>query len=106
MAGTPQAPPGRWPGAGSPHDLSLHLELKYGVSVGLLHFQGGNAAGWRHRIVEAGPGASSGRLLRGGLLRDRVAHLYAGCGIVRDSDPAAELAETEIKLQTMLPLLA
>jgi salicylate biosynthesis isochorismate synthase/menaquinone-specific isochorismate synthase len=44
--------------------------------------------------------------LRGGLLRDRIAHLYAGCGIVRDSDPAAELAETEIKLQTMLPLLA
>jgi salicylate biosynthesis isochorismate synthase/menaquinone-specific isochorismate synthase len=44
--------------------------------------------------------------LRGGLLRDRTAHLYAGCGIVRDSDPAAELAETEIKLQTMLPLLA
>jgi salicylate biosynthesis isochorismate synthase/menaquinone-specific isochorismate synthase len=44
--------------------------------------------------------------LRGGLLRERTAHLYAGCGIVRDSDPAAELAETEIKLQTMLPLLA
>ena len=44
--------------------------------------------------------------LRGGLLHDRVAHLYAGCGIVRDSDPAAELAETEIKLQTMLPLLS
>ena len=44
--------------------------------------------------------------LRGGLLRERTAHLYAGCGIVRDSEPAAELAETEIKLQTMLPLLA
>jgi isochorismate synthase len=44
--------------------------------------------------------------LRGGLLRDRTAHLFAGCGIVRDSDPAAELAETEIKLQTMLPRLA
>jgi menaquinone-specific isochorismate synthase len=44
--------------------------------------------------------------LRGGLLHDKAAHLYAGCGIVRDSDPAAELAETEIKLQTMLPLLA
>jgi hypothetical protein len=53
----------------APHDLSLHLELRYGVSVGLLHFQGGNAAGWRHRIVEAGPGASSGHLLRGGLPR-------------------------------------
>jgi salicylate biosynthesis isochorismate synthase/menaquinone-specific isochorismate synthase len=44
--------------------------------------------------------------LRGGLLHGDTAHLYAGCGIVRDSDPAAELAETEIKLQTMLPLLA
>jgi salicylate biosynthesis isochorismate synthase/menaquinone-specific isochorismate synthase len=44
--------------------------------------------------------------LRGGLVRGDTAHLYAGCGIVRDSVPAAELAETEIKLQTMLPLLA
>jgi isochorismate synthase len=44
--------------------------------------------------------------LRGGLLHGDTAHLFAGCGIVRDSDPAAELAETEIKLQTMLPLLA
>lgn len=44
--------------------------------------------------------------LRGALLRGNVAHLYAGCGIVRDSDPAAELAETEIKLQALLPLLA
>ena len=44
--------------------------------------------------------------LRCALLRDRVAHLYAGGGIVRDSDPAAELAETEVKLQVMLPLLA
>jgi isochorismate synthase len=44
--------------------------------------------------------------LRGALLRGSVAHLYAGCGIVRDSDPADELAETEIKLQALLPLLA
>jgi salicylate biosynthesis isochorismate synthase/menaquinone-specific isochorismate synthase len=44
--------------------------------------------------------------LRCALLRGRVAHLYAGGGIVRDSDPAAELAETEVKLQVMLPLLA
>ena len=34
------------------------------------------------------------------------AHLFAGCGIVADSDPAAELAETEIKLEALLPLLA
>jgi salicylate biosynthesis isochorismate synthase/menaquinone-specific isochorismate synthase len=44
--------------------------------------------------------------LRGGLLRGDAAHLYAGCGIVRDSVPSAELAETEIKLQAILPLLA
>ncbi len=36
--------------------------------------------------------------LRSALLRDREAHLYAGVGVVSGSDPAAELAETEIKL--------
>ncbi|MDO8212887.1 isochorismate synthase MenF [Conexibacter sp. CPCC 206217] len=44
--------------------------------------------------------------LRCALLRGPVAHLYAGVGVVRDSDPAAELAETEIKLQALLPVLA
>jgi salicylate biosynthesis isochorismate synthase/menaquinone-specific isochorismate synthase len=44
--------------------------------------------------------------LRCALLHGRHAHCYAGNGIVRDSDPAAELAETEIKLQAMLPVLA
>lgn len=44
--------------------------------------------------------------LRCALLRGPVAQLYAGCGIVRDSDPAAELAESEVKLEALLPLLA
>ncbi len=44
--------------------------------------------------------------LRSALLRDRTAHLYAGAGIVAASDPAAELAETEVKLGATLPLLA
>lgn len=44
--------------------------------------------------------------LRCALLRDHVARLYAGCGIVADSNPADELAETEVKLQALLPLLA
>jgi isochorismate synthase len=44
--------------------------------------------------------------LRSALLRDREAHLYAGVGVVAGSDPAAELAETEVKLQALLPLLA
>jgi salicylate biosynthesis isochorismate synthase/menaquinone-specific isochorismate synthase len=44
--------------------------------------------------------------IRCALLRDEVAHLFAGNGIVADSDPAEELAETEAKLQALLPLLA
>ncbi len=44
--------------------------------------------------------------LRCALLRGPVARCYAGNGIVRDSNPRAELAETEVKLQALLPLLA
>jgi isochorismate synthase len=44
--------------------------------------------------------------LRCALLRGREARLYAGVGVVRDSDPAAELAETEVKLGALLPVLA
>ena len=39
--------------------------------------------------------------LRSALLRDREAHLFAGVGVVAGSDPAAELAETEVKLQAL-----
>ena len=44
--------------------------------------------------------------LRCALLRGRIARCYAGVGVVRDSDPSAELAETEVKLAALLPLLA
>jgi salicylate biosynthesis isochorismate synthase/menaquinone-specific isochorismate synthase len=44
--------------------------------------------------------------LRCALLTGPVARCYAGVGVVRDSDPAAELAETEVKLQALLPVLA
>ena len=44
--------------------------------------------------------------IRSALLRGPVAHVYAGNGIVRDSVPAEELAETEVKLEALLPLLA
>jgi isochorismate synthase EntC len=44
--------------------------------------------------------------LRSALLRDRFAHLYAGGGIVGASEPAPELAETEVKLGALLPLIA
>jgi salicylate biosynthesis isochorismate synthase len=44
--------------------------------------------------------------LRCALLRGPIAHCYAGVGVVRDSDPVAELAETEVKLQALLPVLS
>jgi isochorismate synthase len=44
--------------------------------------------------------------LRSGVLRDREAHLFAGVGVVEGSDPAAELAETEVKLEALLPFLS
>lgn len=44
--------------------------------------------------------------LRSALLRDREAHLFAGVGVVAGSDPASELAETEVKLGALLPLLS
>jgi isochorismate synthase len=43
--------------------------------------------------------------LRSALLAGDRALLYAGAGIVRDSDAAAELAETDVKLRTMLDAL-
>lgn len=44
--------------------------------------------------------------LRCALVHGRVGRCYAGCGIVADSDPGAELAESEIKLGVMLSALA
>jgi salicylate biosynthesis isochorismate synthase/menaquinone-specific isochorismate synthase len=44
--------------------------------------------------------------LRCALLRGELASCYAGCGIVADSEPAAELAETETKLDALLPILS
>jgi isochorismate synthase len=44
--------------------------------------------------------------LRSALIEDRVARCYAGVGVVADSDPSAELAETEVKLEALLPVLS
>jgi salicylate biosynthesis isochorismate synthase/menaquinone-specific isochorismate synthase len=43
--------------------------------------------------------------LRCALLQGGTAHLYAGVGVVADSDPESELAETEVKLQALLTVL-
>jgi salicylate biosynthesis isochorismate synthase len=43
--------------------------------------------------------------LRSGLLKGNVLRLYAGAGIVRDSQPRQELEETDLKLQNLLDAL-
>ncbi|HEY4552180.1 MAG TPA: isochorismate synthase [Bacillaceae bacterium] len=40
--------------------------------------------------------------IRSGLLTGQEAYLYAGCGVVADSDPESEFAETGIKFRPML----
>jgi menaquinone-specific isochorismate synthase len=53
--------------------------------------------GW----VDAHGNGEWGIALRCGQLSGRTARLFAGCGIVAGSEPAAELAETLVKLQPM-----
>jgi menaquinone-specific isochorismate synthase len=43
--------------------------------------------------------------IRSALVQGTTARLYAGVGIVADSDPVAELAETQLKLQALLAAL-
>lgn len=43
--------------------------------------------------------------LRSGLVQGRRAHLYAGCGIMEDSDPEQEFEESGWKFRTMLQAL-
>ena len=79
------------------------------VAVGLIPALEGLDRGWYAGPIGWSDASGDGEFcvaLRCALLLERRAHLYAGCGIVRDSDPAAELAESEVKLEALLPLLA
>ncbi len=81
------------PRAGAPADISRLERLDRGWYAG--------PVGW----MDATEDGEFCVALRSALLRDRTAHLFAGAGIVAGSDPAAELAETELKLGAMLPLV-
>ena len=56
--------------------------------------------------LEAGGGFDSNILIRSLLLRGQRLRAHAGCGIVADSDPAAEAEELGWKLQPLLEALA
>jgi salicylate biosynthesis isochorismate synthase/menaquinone-specific isochorismate synthase len=64
--------------------------------------------GWYAGPVGWMDAAEDGELcvgLRCALIQGATAHCYAGGGVVTDSDPEAELAETEVKLQAIVPAL-
>ena len=44
-------------------------------------------------------------MLRCALLNSKQAHLYAGAGLIKESDPEIEWLETELKMQTILEML-
>ncbi len=43
--------------------------------------------------------------IRSGLIEGSTARLFAGCGIVEDSEPISEYEETQIKLKPMISAL-
>lgn len=64
--------------------------------------------GWYAGPVGWFDAAGDGELhvaLRSGVLRDRTAHLFAGAGIVRDSQPDSEYDETRLKLAALASAL-
>ena len=66
------------------------------------------ARGWYSAPVGWTDAAGDGEFvvaLRSGLLRDGKAWVYAGAGIMADSDPDAEYSETELKMQALLGAL-
>jgi menaquinone-specific isochorismate synthase len=56
------------------------------------------AVGW----VDAAGNGTWAVAIRSAIVEGRVARLFAGVGVVGDSDPKAELAETEAKFQAVL----
>lgn len=83
---------------GYPRDAALEWLAQLGEHRGW--YTGG--LGW---VNPDGEGEGT-VVLRCAVLRDEHAELFAGAGIVADSDPRTELAETELKFQAMLQALA
>ncbi|MHB1508603.1 MAG: isochorismate synthase [Acidimicrobiales bacterium] len=81
--------------AGMPVDLALDYLAK---AEDLERDRYGGAVGWTD-------GAGDGEWylgIRSAIVDGRTARLFAGVGIVADSDPGEELAETQLKLQAFL----
>jgi len=83
---------------GVPRDKALHVireeeEMDRGLYAG--------PVGW----IDAYGNGEYAVALRSGLLQGEKAYLYAGCGIVADSEPESEFKETQMKFRPMLRAL-
>ena len=81
--------------SGTPVDLALDY-LKKAEELDRDRY--GGAVGW----VDASGDGEWHLGIRCAIVHGRTARLFAGAGIVADSDPSAELAETQLKLQAFL----
>ena len=80
---------------GAPREVALDLIGRY---EGLDRGRYGGPVGW---VDAAGNGAWTVGI-RSAELDGHRARLFAGVGVVADSDPAAELAETRAKFEALL----
>ena len=61
----------------------------------------GAPIGW----IDANENGEFAVAIRSALIQGDEASLFAGCGVVKDSDPEAEYQETNIKFKPMLSVL-
>jgi isochorismate synthase EntC len=94
--------------AGRLHPTPAVCGLPQAEALAWLRQQGNAARGWYTGAVGWVERNGDGELsvvLRCGLLQGGEATLFAGAGVVEESDPEAELAETELKLSGFLEAL-
>ncbi len=87
------------------HPSAATAGLPREASLGLIRDHEPFSRGWYAGPIgwiDAEGGGEFAVALRSALLRDDVASLYAGCGIVPGSNPDREYAESQLKLQAML----
>lgn len=88
-----------WPSTTAANYILRHERLHRGLYTGALGWTTPQSCRFivplRGAILRAGAGGAGG-----------IARLFAGAGIIETSDPVAELAETELKLEIMRQVLA
>jgi menaquinone-specific isochorismate synthase len=83
---------------GVPRDVAMHF----------IRTEEDLARGWYSAPIGWMDANSNGEFavaIRSGLIKGKEASLFAGCGIVKDSDPEKEFQETEMKFKPMLMAL-